>query len=138
MGNMVSVNERAGGVYTQNVQARSHRLYADEPENIGGADLGPTPYEFVLAGLGACTTITLRMYAERKKWPVSHIGVDVTYKKSGFGADMKSVFVRKINIEGDIDDKQRARMLAIADKCPVHKMLEAATEIRTELVEEDV
>ncbi len=135
MGNMVTVRERAGGVYTQDVLARGHRLYADEPENLGGSDLGPSPFEFVLAGLGACTTITLRMYAERKKWPVTHIGVDVSYKKSGFGADMKSVFIRKITIEGDLDEAQLKRMMAIADKCPVHKMLEAETEIRTELVD---
>ncbi len=134
MGNMVTVKERAGGIYTQDVLAGNHRLYADEPESLGGADLGPSPFEFVLAGLGSCTTITLRMYAERKKWPVTHIGVDVSYKKSGFGADMKSVFVRKITIEGELDEAQLKRMMAIADKCPVHKMLEAKTEIRTELV----
>ncbi len=135
MGNKVTVKERAGGIYTQDVIARGHHLYADEPENLGGADLGPSPFEFVLAGLGSCTTITLRMYAERKKWQVTHIAVDVGYKKSGFGADMKSVFTRKITIEGDLDEAQLKRMLAIADKCPVHKMLEAETEIRTELVD---
>ena len=135
MGNVVTVKERTGGVYTQDVIAGNHRLYADEPENLGGADLGPSPFEYVLAGLGSCTTITLRMYADRKKWPVTHIGVDVSYKKSGIGADMKSVFVRKITIEGALDEDQLKRMLQIADKCPVHKMLEAETEIRTELVD---
>jgi len=135
MGNMVTVKERAGGIYTQDVLARGHRLYADEPESLGGADLGPSPFEYVLAGLGSCTTITLRMYAERKKWPVTYIGVDVAYKKSGFGAEMVSVFTRKITIEGDLDEAQLKRMMAIADKCPVHKMLEAETEIRTELVD---
>jgi len=139
MGNMVTVKERlnsekTGGVYTQDVLARGHHLYADEPEDLGGSDLGPTPFEFVLAGLGSCTTITLRMYANRKKWPVTHISVDVSYKKSGFGVDMKSVFIRKITIEGDLDKIQIKRMMSIADKCPVHKMLEAETEIRTELV----
>jgi len=148
MGNIVTVKEhpkgtserarpkngKMGGVYTQDVLARGHRLYADEPEDLGGTDLGPSPFEFVLAGLGSCTTITLRMYANRKKWPVAHIGVDVSYKKSGFGADMKSVFIRKITIESDLDEAQLKRMMAIADKCPVHKMLEAETEIQTEWV----
>ncbi|MBL4567169.1 MAG: OsmC family protein [Porticoccus sp.] len=134
MGSKVIVKERAGGIYTQDILARSHRLYADEPEELGGADLGPSPFEYVLAGLGSCTTITLRMYAGRKGWPVTHIGVDVAYKKSGFGTDMKSVFSRKITIEGNLDAAQLKRMMAIADKCPVHKMLEAETEIRTELV----
>ena len=135
MGNTVTVKERLGGIYTQDVLARGHHLYADEPEDLGGSDLGPSPFEFVLAGLGSCTTITLRMYADHKKWPVTHIGVDVSYKKSGFGADMVSVFIRKITIEGDLDEAQLKRMMSIADKCPVHKMLEAQTEIRTELVE---
>ncbi len=148
MGNKVTVKERAGGIYTQDVLAGGHKLYADEPESLGGADLGPGPVEYVLAGLGACTSITLRMYADRKGWPVTNISVDVSYKKSGFGADkrrggsdsdrpgnrMKNVFIRKITIEGELDEAQRKRMMVIADKCPVHKMLEAETEIRTELV----
>ena len=134
MGNQVIVKERAGGIYTQDVIARSHKIYADEPESLGGADLGLSPFELVCAGLGACTNITLRMYANRKEWPVANIAVDVAYKKSGSGADMKDVFIRKITIEGELDDKQIARMLVIAGKCPVHKMLETDNEIRTELV----
>jgi putative redox protein len=140
MGTHVMVKERAGGIYTQDVQARNHHILADEPESLGSADLGPTPYELVLAGLGACTTITLRMYVERKKWPVTHIACDVKYKRSGVlsgpGGDpagIKNIFVREITIEGDIDDAQRDRMMQIADKCPVHKMLEGETEIRTRL-----
>lgn len=133
MGTHVIVKERAGGIFTQDVIARDHRLLADEPENLGSADLGPTPYEYVLAGLGSCTTITLRMYAERKKWPVSHIACDVSFKKSGPNSDL-NVFIRDITIEGDLDEKQRARMMQIADKCPVHKMLEGTTEIRSILV----
>jgi len=134
MGNQVTVKERAGGVYTQDVLARSHKIYADEPESLGGADLGLSPFELVCAGLGACTNITLRMYAQRKDWPVTNIAVDVAYKKSGMGADMKDVFIRKITIEGDLDDKQIGRMMVIAGKCPVHKMLESDNEIRTELI----
>ena len=135
MGNQVVVKERAGGIYTQDVTARTHKIYADEPENLGGADLGLSPFELVCAGLGACTNITLRMYAQRKEWPVTNIAVDVAYKKSGMGADMKDVFIRKITIEGDLDEKQISRMMVIAGKCPVHKMLETDNEIRTELVE---
>ena len=136
MGHIVTVSERAGGKFTQDVKTGRHCLYADEPENLGGADIGPSPYEYVLAGLGACTSITLRMYAERKKWPVDHISVDVSYKMTGFGKDMRSVFIRKIKILGDLDAKQKQRMLEIADKCPVHKMLESETEIRSELVDD--
>ncbi len=133
MGNQVIVKERAGGIYTQDVIARTHKIYADEPESLGGADLGLSPFELVCAGLGACTNITLRMYAQRKEWPVTNIAVDVAYKKSGMGADMKDVFIRKITIEGDLDEKQTQRMMVIAGKCPVHKMLESDNEIRTEL-----
>ncbi len=134
MGHVVTVSERTGGTFTQDVKTGRHCLYADEPENLGGADIGPSPYEYVLAGLGACTSITLRMYAEQKKWPVEYISVDVSYKMTGFGKDIRSVFIRKITIQGDLDEAQRARMLQIADKCPVHKMLESETEIRSELV----
>lgn len=134
MGTHVIVKERAGGIYTQDVHARNHHVLADEPESLGSADLGPTPYEFVLAGLGSCTTITLRMYADRKKWPVTHIRCDVRYKKSGTNGEL-NVFIREITIEGDLDEDQRARMMIIADKCPVHKMLEGETEIRTTLME---
>ena len=135
MGNQVIVKERAGGIYTQDVIARTHKIYADEPESLGGADLGLSPFELVCAGLGACTNITLRMYAQRKEWPVTNIAVDVAYKKSGMGADMKDVFIRKITIEGELDEKQTQRMMVIAGKCPVHKMLETDNEIRTELAE---
>ncbi len=139
MGKKVTVQEhrnngKFGGIYTQDVLARGHHLFADEPEDMGGNDTGPSPFEYVLAGLGSCTTITLRMYANRKKWPVTHICVDVSYKQSGFGADMKSIFIRKISIEGALNTAQIKRMMIIADKCPVHKMLEAETEIRTQLV----
>ncbi|MBL4871347.1 MAG: OsmC family protein [Robiginitomaculum sp.] len=133
MGNQAIVSERAGGIYTQDVAARDHKTYADEPKNLGGSDLGMAPFEFVCAGLGACTNITLRMYAERKGWKVEHMSVDVAYKKSGLGADMKNIFVRKITIKSELDAVQIKRILQIAEKCPVHKMLEATSEIRTEL-----
>ncbi len=134
MGNQATVSERIGGVYTQDVTARNHKTYADEPESLGGSDLGMAPFEFVCAGLGACTNITLRMYANRKGWDVEHISVDVAYKKSGIGADMKDVFIRKISIKSELDETQVKRLMHIAGKCPVHKMLEATSEIRTELV----
>ena len=134
MGNEVKVSERTGGKYTQDVIARGHKFYADEPESYGSADLGPTPYELVMGGLGACTTITLRMYAERKDWPVGKLSVDVTHKVLASTDGKKTnVFTRKISIEGDLDDAQRQRMLEIANKCPIHKVLESANTIETEL-----
>ncbi|HHL42903.1 MAG TPA: OsmC family peroxiredoxin [Hellea balneolensis] len=134
MSNTVISKERPGGLFTQDVLVRDHRLYADEPVKLGGSDIGPSPYELVLAGLAACTSITLRMYAERKEWPVTHIEVETAYKKSGFGADMKNIFIRKIHIVGELDEAQRARLVEIADKCPVHNMLATCAEFRTEVI----
>ena len=81
MTDAVIVKERAGGKYTQDVNTPRHHFFADEPTSYGSADIGPAPYELLCASLGACTSITLRMYAERKKWDVENIAVRVTHKK---------------------------------------------------------
>jgi len=132
MSDPVIVKERAGGKYTQDVNTPRHHFYADEPASYGSADLGPAPYELLCASLGACTSITLRMYVERKKWDVENIAVRVTHEKLHL-SDLppKDVFKREITITGDVDEKQRARMLQIANKCPVHRTLEASSEIET-------
>ncbi len=133
MAQPVIVKERPGGIYTNDVMTGRHHLYADEPETFGSADLGPTPFEYLCAALGACTTITLRMYAERKKWSVEHLSVEVRHKKISSGeGPARDVFTRDITILGDVDAAQRARMIAIADKCPVHKTLSASSEIVTQ------
>jgi putative redox protein len=134
MADPVIVKERAGGKYTQDVLTSRHHLYADEPASYGSADLGPTPYEYLCAALGACTTITLRMYVERKKWPVDHLGCEVSHKKV-VGGDNGSydVFTRTLTIEGDVDAAQRQRIMEIANKCPVHKTLESSSHVETQL-----
>ena len=132
MTDAVIVKERAGGKYTQDVNTPRHHFFADEPTSYGSADIGPAPYELLCASLGACTSITLRMYAERKKWDVENIAVRVTHKKIQISElPPKDVFTREITITGDVDDAQRARMIVIANKCPVHKTLEASSEIET-------
>ena len=133
MSNPVTVRERPGGIYTNDVITGRHHLYADEPESFGSADLGPTPFEYLCAALGACTTITMRMYVERKKWPVEHLSVDVSHKKvvSGQGPT-RDVFTREITIIGEVDEAQRKRIIEIAGKCPVHKTLAASSEIVTQ------
>lgn len=134
MADPVIVKERPGGKYTQDVMTSRHHLYADEPASYGSADLGPTPYEYLCAALGACTTITMRMYIERKKWPVDHLACKVTHKKVVRGEDApQDVFTRSLTIEGDIDEAQRNRIMEIANKCPVHRTLEANSHINTEL-----
>ncbi|WP_371396950.1 OsmC family protein [Fretibacter rubidus] len=130
MTEMVTVSEREGGKYTNDVRTSRHHLYADEPVPLGSSDLGPTPFEYLAAGLGACTTITLRMYADRKKWPLEHVSVDVSQSKD---SDGKHVFKRDITVTGDLDDTQRARLKEIANKCPVHKVLHAGSDVITNL-----
>lgn len=132
MAEPVIVKERLGGIYTQDVITTRHHLYADEPTSYGSADLGPSPYELLCASLGACTSMTLRMYVERKKWSVENIAVKVSHKKLQFSElPPKDVFTREITITGDVDEAQRARMIEIANRCPVHKTLEASSDIET-------
>ncbi len=115
-----------------------HHVVADEPESYGGTDQGLTPYQFLAAGLGACTSMTIRMYARRKKWPLDHVSVDVTHNRvhaqdAGVEVGPLDQFTRKITLKGKLDDSQRQRLLEIADKCPVHRSLEAGAHITTEL-----
>lgn len=132
MSETVTVSERPGGIYTNDVKTSRHHLFADEPAEYGSAYLGPTPFEYLCAALGACTSITLRMYANRKTWTVDHINVDVSHKKETHSDSItRDVFTRIITITGDIDEKQRSRMIEIADKCPVHRTLEASSDILT-------
>ena len=136
MAEAINVKERLGGKYTQDVTStRGHHIYADEPISFGSSDLGLSPFEFLAAGLGACTNMTMRMYVERKGWSVDNLAVVVTHKKVAGGERPRNVFVREITIEGDIDDAQRARILEIANKCPVHRTLEASSDVETKLAE---
>ena len=114
-----------------------HHAVADEPVAYGGTDSGMSPYGFLAAGLGACTSMTLRMYARRKGWPLAHVGVEVTHDKvhaqdadTGGKADL---FRRRITLEGMLDEAQRARLLEIADRCPVHRTLDAGARVETTL-----
>jgi len=116
-----------------------HALTADEPERLGGTDAGPTPYQLLSAALGACTTMTLRMYASRKKLALDHIACDVTHGRchaDDCGDEGKvDEFRRTIHLKGDLTDDQRKRLLEIADKCPVHHTLQTRAVIRTILAD---
>ncbi|MEL6661781.1 MAG: bifunctional alpha/beta hydrolase/OsmC family protein [Pseudomonadota bacterium] len=136
----VHVAETGRGAYQVSVQIGEHAFYADEPASVGGADTGPDPYELVSAGLGACTAMTLRMYANRKGWPLEKVAVELTHKKDhaddcerceeGRKVD---IFERILTIKGELDGEQRERLLEIADKCPVHKTLMEPVMVRTRL-----
>jgi putative redox protein len=138
----VVVEEAGGGRYEQDVYLGHHFLKADEPEAFGGGDVGPSPYEFLLAGLGACTSMTLRMYAERKSWPLKHVRVSLSHEKihaedcrtCETKTGMIDRIERLISIEGDLDETQRARLLEIADKCPVHRTLHSEILVETRSV----
>ena len=138
----VVVAEVGFGRYAQVVYDGKHRLTADEPAEVGGLDTGPSPYGLLLAALGACTSMTLRMYAERKKWPVQRIAVRLRHGKA-YGSDCASAsegkpvkidrIEREIELTGELTDEQRQRMLEIANKCTVHQTLERRNEIVTAL-----
>lgn len=135
-GHGVYVSETGHGRYENLVSSGQHHLIADEPKSVGGDDNGPGPYEFLSAGLGACTSMTLRMYADRKGWPLEKVGVRVFFSRQPDPTDPSGTpldtFDRIIDIEGNLDEKQRARLLEIADKCPVHKTLERVVHVKTE------
>lgn len=120
----VTVSETGEGVFTQQVTASNHAFTTDEPIDIGGLDKGPAPYDLLLAALGSCTSMTLRMYARQKNWPVGKISVQLTHhKETDAEGKKKDIITRVITLEGSLDDAQKARLLEIANKCPVHRTL---------------
>lgn len=138
---VLRVSEADPEGFLQNVSdTHGHRALADEPSAFGGTNRGFTPYQFLAAGLGACTTMTIRMYARRKKIALAHVSVDVRHDKVHAedcadcekGAKIDR-FERIITLEGDLDDGTRARLLEIADKCPVHRTLHSRIDIETRL-----
>lgn len=139
----VRVSEAEASGFRQDIVISGrHQLVADEPVSVGGTDLGPSPYQLLAAGLGACTTMTIRLYAKRKGIPLVHVSCDVTHDhchrndSANCEKDQSKVdvFRRIIRLEGDLTAEQRSAILAIADKCPVHRTLHAQATIRTELV----
>jgi len=126
----VSVTVRPGTKFSQELATGPHRLVADEkaPE---GEDLGPEPFEFLLAALGNCTAFTLRLYAARKGWPLKDVKVELDGERSPEG---QLSVKRRIRLEGPLDEEQRARLLEIAQRCPVHKALSQPAKIDSLLV----
>lgn len=135
----VLVRETGDGKFQQEILSGPHRFLADEPVKVGGLDSGPGPYDLLLAGFGACTSMTLRLYAEHKKLPLGRVSVQLAHNKihaeDCLNCETKEGMVdridRNITMEGPLDAEQRKRLLEIADKCPVHRTLESKIEIRT-------
>ena len=113
---------------------QGHTWHADEPVADGGADTAPTPMQIMLSALGACTAITLHMYAGRKQWPLTHVDVDLQLNPEGKPADGNQI-TRTITLHGGLDEEQRTRLLQIANACPVHKLLTGEVRIASTLAD---
>lgn len=128
--------------FTAQLKVGNHYMSADEPLEFGGNDFGPSPYEYVSAGLSACTVMTLQMYARRKKWDLQNVEVHTSHDKVHIedcdGCESATAkidtFEREIKLSGNLDDSQKQRLLEIADKCPVHRTLESDTKVNTRMI----
>lgn len=140
---MATVVVRGGATgFAQEIEAGRHRLVADEPVEAGGTDTGASPYDLLLAALGACTSMTVSMYARRKRWPLEEVTVRLRYSRihaqdcaeCETGEGMLDRIEREIGLTGPLDAEQRGRLLEIANRCPVHRTLVSEIDIRTRLV----
>jgi putative redox protein len=138
----VIVTDAGTGKYTQRITAGEHVFLADEPTSVGGGDAGPNPYDLLLSALGTCTAMTVRMYADRKGIPLERTTVRLRHDRihAQDCADCEtekgllSQITRDIHLEGDLDDEQRAKLMDIADRCPVHRTLTSEIVVRTNAV----
>jgi len=128
--------------YRTEIEAAGFHLTADEPADVGGTGAGPTPYDLLLAALGACTGMTLRMYAARKGWPLEEVAIEL-HEPRDYAADCERCeepearikrVNREITLHGALDDEQRARLMLIAERCPVQKALGSTLRVETTLV----
>jgi len=130
----IVVSENGLGRYQQDIRIGRHRLIGDEPIAAGGDDAGPAPMDLVVAGLGACTSMTLRMYAERKQYRLTAVRVELTHSRIRVNPGTQSEhkadhIVRTIHLQGDLTHEQSERLLEIANRCPVYRTLQSQVHI---------
>jgi putative redox protein len=130
----VEVRETGAGGYQVEIRAAGVTFFADEPKAAGGLGSGPTPYDLLSSALGACTAMTVRLYAQRKGWPLGDVAVRVIHHRPGLNA--KDRFAREVTLQGELTSEQRLRLLEIAERCPVHLTLERGAEVVTVLAEQ--
>ena len=140
---LVEIEESLTGRFTQNMRSGRHALIADEPDSVGGNDAGPGPYEYLLMALGACTGMTLRMYAEHKQLPLRLVRVKLSHRKI-HALDCRDCetregkvdeITREIELQGELTEEQRQKLLEIANRCPVHRTLTSEIKVRTTLAQ---
>ena len=132
-GSVLTVTETGHGPFQVEARIGERSLIIDEPVASGGLGSGPDPYELIGAALGACTAMTLRLYASRKGWPLERVRVEVRHAREG----ARDVFEKSLFLEGPLDDDQRARLKEIAERCPVHLTLAHGSDLRTKLASRD-
>ena len=145
MSGIVVVAENGKGRYQQAITAGQHQLIADEPASMGGADAGPAPFDFIMSGLGACTSMTLRQYAKRHGLSVDDIEVSLSHTRDHAEDCAASAarpvkidrIVQRIDIHGHLSALERERLLEVAERCPVHRTLDANPRIETRYIEDD-
>ncbi|WP_372783970.1 OsmC family protein [Phenylobacterium sp.] len=130
-GETVLVSETGNGRLQMLARTGAAEFLIDEPASVGGLGSGPNPYDLLSAALGACTTMTLRLYAERKGWPLTKVEVSVLHHRASLEA--RDRFDRTISLEGPLDEAQKAQLLQIAERCPVHRTLDRGADVRTAL-----
>ena len=131
----VTVVESGNGPFGQFITTAHHVLGADEPSSVGGKDTGPDPYELVLAGLGACTAMTIRMYAQRKQIPLTRVEVQLRHVQRASSGNIKDRFERAITLVGNLTVEQRQHLLEIGGRCPVSKTLRQSSDIASLLAD---
>jgi putative redox protein len=142
---MTEVVVRSAAGLAQDIQARGHRLRSDEPRDAGGSDEGPGPYELLLAALGACTSMTVRMYAERKGWPLESVEVALRHDRvpaegargRETGPAQRDRITERLTLRGPLDEAQRRRLAEIATRCPVHRTLASSVAIEQQFAAAD-